>query len=299
MACARTVAVVVPSPATSEVLEATSRTICAPMFSSGSFSSISFATVTPSLVMSGEPNFFSITTLRPLGPRVTFTASARMFTPRRMDCRDSSPCRICFAISYFSFENLQRLNSSSHSFAKAGERMGHPPELLRGEGRFAGAFQDAEDFFLTHDQEVFAVDLDFRTGILAEQNAIARLHVEGEGLALVVGLAAADGDHFSLLRLVFGAVGDDDAAPGGLSLFYTTNNDAIVQGSQLSSHSWNSFQMLGSDWIAIHVGRLGRRLCCGHGTIMNFGFVPGAGSEGRKGKVAGSSASTQIRRVLM
>src|SRR5579864_3936505 len=33
MACARTVAVVVPSPATSLVLLATSRTICAPMFS--------------------------------------------------------------------------------------------------------------------------------------------------------------------------------------------------------------------------------------------------------------------------
>ena len=31
---------VVPSPAMSEVFEATSRTICAPMFSSGSFSSI-------------------------------------------------------------------------------------------------------------------------------------------------------------------------------------------------------------------------------------------------------------------
>src|SRR6266478_3140646 len=44
MACASTVAVVVPSPATSLVLEATSRTICAPMFSSGSRSSISLAT---------------------------------------------------------------------------------------------------------------------------------------------------------------------------------------------------------------------------------------------------------------
>jgi hypothetical protein len=45
--------VVVPSPATSEVLEATSRTIWAPMFSSASFNSISFATVTPSLVIRG------------------------------------------------------------------------------------------------------------------------------------------------------------------------------------------------------------------------------------------------------
>ncbi len=54
MAWARTVAVVVPSPATSEVLEATSRTICAPMFSSALPSSISLATVTPSLVMVGR-----------------------------------------------------------------------------------------------------------------------------------------------------------------------------------------------------------------------------------------------------
>ena len=55
IACASTVAVVVPSPATSLVLLATSRTICAPMFSNLSASSISFATVTPSLVMRGAP----------------------------------------------------------------------------------------------------------------------------------------------------------------------------------------------------------------------------------------------------
>ena len=55
IAWANTVAVVVPSPATSEVLEATSLTICAPMFSNLSFSSISLATDTPSLVMVGAP----------------------------------------------------------------------------------------------------------------------------------------------------------------------------------------------------------------------------------------------------
>ena len=52
---ARIVAVVVPSPAQSLVFEATSRTICAPMFSNLSSSSISLATVTPSLVMRGAP----------------------------------------------------------------------------------------------------------------------------------------------------------------------------------------------------------------------------------------------------
>jgi len=54
-ACASTVAVVVPSPALSEVLEATSFTICAPMFSNLSASSISLATDTPSLVIVGAP----------------------------------------------------------------------------------------------------------------------------------------------------------------------------------------------------------------------------------------------------
>ena len=74
MAWASTVAVVVPSPARSLVFDATSRTICAPMFSNLSASSISFATVTPSLVMRGAPNDLSSTTQRPFGPSVTFTA---------------------------------------------------------------------------------------------------------------------------------------------------------------------------------------------------------------------------------
>ena len=53
------VAVVVPSPATSLVLTAASRMSWAPMFSTGSSSSTSLATVTPSLVISGAPKDFS------------------------------------------------------------------------------------------------------------------------------------------------------------------------------------------------------------------------------------------------
>jgi hypothetical protein len=54
-AWASTVAVVVPSPAMSLVLVATSFTSWAPMFSNGSSSSISRAIDTPSLVMVGAP----------------------------------------------------------------------------------------------------------------------------------------------------------------------------------------------------------------------------------------------------
>src|SRR5690606_33364158 len=90
MAWARTVAVVVPSPATSSVFLATSLTSSAPIFSYGSSSSISLAMETPSLVMVGAPHFFSRTTLRPFGPRVTLTASARVFIPRSRPRRASS-----------------------------------------------------------------------------------------------------------------------------------------------------------------------------------------------------------------
>src|SRR5690606_41944728 len=47
--------------------------------------------VTPSLVMCGDPKERSITTLRPLGPSVTFTASARVFTPAIIFERAESP----------------------------------------------------------------------------------------------------------------------------------------------------------------------------------------------------------------
>src|SRR5271156_3393672 len=188
MAWARTVAVVVPSPATSEVFDATSRTICAPIFSSAFDSSISLATVTPSLVIVGEPNFFSITTLRPFGPSVTFTASARMLTPRRIACRESSPCRICFAIVLLLF-----LGSSTDQIA-----LNEAPEApimrrSRGIRHEVLLLEDAEDFFFAHDQQLFAVDLDLGARVLAEQDAVASLDVEREHLALVVRLALANG----------------------------------------------------------------------------------------------------------
>ena len=62
MAWASRVAVVVPSPATSFVAVATSRTSCAPWFSKTSSTSISRAIVTPSFVIVGAPNFLSRTT---------------------------------------------------------------------------------------------------------------------------------------------------------------------------------------------------------------------------------------------
>src|SRR4029079_3624969 len=201
MACASTVAVVVPSPATSDVLLATSYTICAPMFSSASLRSISFATVTPSLVMVGDPNFLSRITFRPRGPSVTLTALAKLFTPRRIPCREASPYTICFAIRLSRF-------------------------LL-------ACFDDRQHFVLAHDEVLLTINVDVLTRILAEQDYIARLYIERDAHAALFERAVARGDHRASLRLLLRGVRDNDSAALLLTFFVATDDDSIVERSDI------------------------------------------------------------------
>src|SRR6267378_7065414 len=209
MAWASTVAVVVPSPATSEVLDATSFTICAPMFSNLFSSSISLATVTPSLVMVGAPHDFSMMTLRPLGPSVTLTASASVLTPWRIASRARTSNRISLAAIW----------STSYSDLKSKVES---RKLL---------FDDAEDVFLAHHQDLLAFHLDLGAGVLREEDAVADLDVERADLAVLEDLAVADGEHLTLDRLLLRRVGDDDSALGLLLLGHTLDDDAILQRS--------------------------------------------------------------------
>src|SRR6266545_2149762 len=158
MAWARTVAVVVPSPATSEVW---------------------------------EPKLFSMTTLRPLGPSVTLTASASVLTPLRMASRARWSKRISLAdiLAFLSF----------------GER-GLP------------VLDDAEDVLLAHDEVLLAVELHLGAGVLGEEHPVPGLDVERPDLAVLEHLAVARGQHLALDRLLLGGVGDDDAALGLLFL---------------------------------------------------------------------------------
>ena len=65
---------------------------------------MSFATVTPSFVTWGAPNFFPITTFLPFGPNVTFTASANVSTPDFNPLRASVLNLMIFLdITYFFF----------------------------------------------------------------------------------------------------------------------------------------------------------------------------------------------------
>src|SRR5215469_9611301 len=242
MACARTVAVVVPSPATSLVLLATSRTICAPMFSRGSRSSISFATVTPSLVMIGAPNFFSITALRPLGPRVIFTASARAFTPRRIAWREFSPVTICFAIGTFLLRSMLaglRLPTSNYwvELLKGEPRSDNGEDLLAVLllRRLRRAAKLREDLLFAQNEQLFAVNLDFTAAVFAEQHPVADVHIQRDALALLA-LAGADGDHFALLRLFLCGVRDDDAPLDGFLLFNALHDHTVVERGEIDCH---------------------------------------------------------------
>src|SRR5687767_10816479 len=233
IAWASTVAVVVPSPAKSDDFEATSRTIWAPMFSNLSSSSISLATVTPSLVMRGAPNDLSSTTLRPLGPRVTLTALARMSTPRSILSRAST-------------ENLTSLAAIVIS-----------PIQFPGEAPLSGFLarrfdvgEDAHDVALFHDQVVVAIDLDLGTRPLAEQHALSNLHIDGNELAVLVASARADGNDFALLRLLLDGVRDDDSA-GGLFLGGDALDDnAIVKRTKFHAvllSNWKGLEILMND----------------------------------------------------
>src|SRR5579872_3547596 len=197
IAWASTVAVVVPSPAMSLVFEATSRTICAPMFSNLSASSISLATVTPSLVMRGAPNDLSSTTLRPFGPSVTLTASARMLTPRSIRSRASPENLTSLAAIFLSFQ----LRSGDH----------------------------AHDVGLFHDDQLFAVELDLGARPLAEQDAVAFLDVHRHQLAVFAAGAGTARNDLAFHRLFLGGVRDNDAA-GGLRLrIHALHQHAVMQ----------------------------------------------------------------------
>src|SRR3989440_10507675 len=205
IAWASTVAVVVPSPATSSVDVATSRTSCAPWFSKASSTSISRAIVTPSFVIVGAPNFLSNTTYRPFGPSVTLTASARMLTPRSSERRASS------------------LNFSSLCAIQ------FPPWLGGRTGRLTRADHLREHVGLAQDQNVVGAELDLGAAVLRKDDFVALGNVHGDDVPLVVAAARADREDVAALRLLFRGVGQDDPARRRFLFLEDLDDEAISQ----------------------------------------------------------------------
>src|SRR5581483_10646319 len=110
--------------------------------------------------------------------------------------------------------------------------------LLAGSHRLAlgGAGDNSQNFFFAHDDEFFAIQLDLCAGILAEQNAVAFLHIQRADLPFFADFALAHRNDLALLRLVLGGIGDNDSTASGLTLFHAPDQDAVMQRSKLSSH---------------------------------------------------------------
>src|SRR5438270_2172471 len=204
MVWARIVAVVVPSPATSLVLVATSRSSCAPVFSIASLSSISRTIVTPSLVTVGAPNFFSRTTLRPLGPRVMRTDWATVSMPFLRCCRASTSNVTCFAICV--------------------------PLLLL---LLAVAGEDRQHVFLRDDQVLDLVDLEFVAGVLGVEHLVADLELHRHLGAVVQDPSGPHGLDDALLGLLLGGVRKDNPALGLFLFLDRLDHYAVGQRSQV------------------------------------------------------------------
>src|SRR5829696_2911118 len=159
-----------------------------------------------------------MTTLRPLGPSVTFTALARVSTPRSMRSRASVEKRTSLAAMSLP-PGLGELVS-----AKGGSG-----RLLLGDR----LLDDAHDVGFLHDQEILAVDPHLGAGPLAEQHAIARPDVERRQLAVLVAGARPDGHDFAFLRLLFGGIRNDDAALRLLIRLDAADDDTVMQRTKL------------------------------------------------------------------
>src|ERR1700730_6910806 len=220
IAAASTVAVVVPSPAASADLEATSRTICAPMFSNLSSSSISLATVTPSLVMRGAPNDLSSTTLRPLGPSVTRTASVGMSTPRHI--RSLASTENFTSLAAILLLRYVRMRQRVRGLL-AGDRL----------------IEHAHDVALLHDEVIDAVDLDLGAGPFSEQHAVASLQVDRDQLAVLVAATGTDGDDLAFGGFLLRGIGNDNPACGLVFGVDARDHDAVVKRTKLHRYSPN------------------------------------------------------------
>src|SRR3954471_2135652 len=222
-ACASTVAVVVPSPATSLVLVATFFASWAPRFSNGSSSSTSRAIVTPSLVMAGAPNFLSRTTLRPRGPRVTLTVSASLSTPRSSERRGSSLNLMILAMPDLS---VRRPGDGTNDRPGTRDRAAGAVGVLSG-GR--SLLHDGEQVAGREDQVVLAAVAHLGAAVFRVDDHVADVDVEGDAVAVVVDAAGAHGDDRALLRLLLGGVRDDQTGGGGGLGLVGLDHDAVLQ----------------------------------------------------------------------
>src|SRR6266851_4007732 len=108
------------------------------------------------------------------------------------------------------------------------------PRLLSG-ATPRGLFDDGEHVLFPQDQILLVVQLDLGARVLAEEDLVAGLHVQGDLLAVLVHLPAPDRDDLALLGLLLRGVRDDDPALLDLFLLLPLDEDSVMQRTNLHS----------------------------------------------------------------
>src|SRR5580700_2091203 len=110
---------------------------------------------------------------------------------------------------------------------------GHPRKKLdaRSGGLLLGrgALEHPHDVALLHDQVLDTVDLDLGAGPLAEQHAVARMHIDRDQLAALITAAGTDRNDLALRRLLLGRIRDDEAAGSAFLGIDALDDDTIVK----------------------------------------------------------------------
>src|SRR5690606_32325684 len=143
-------------------------------------------------------------TLRPFGPRVTLTASARASTPLRSFARASTS-------NISSFAAICRVSWNSGGWGSA--------EL-------------GEDVRGLDDHDLVAIDRERRPAVLPVEHLVADLEVDRHPLPLLEP-ARADRDHAALGRLLLGGVGDVEPPAHLLGLITRHDHDAMLERGDL------------------------------------------------------------------
>jgi hypothetical protein len=89
-----------------------------------------------------------------------------------------------------------------------------------------------------------AVDLHLGPRVLAEEDPVTDLDVDGADLAALQGLAVSDGHDLALDRFLLRRVRDDDPALGLLFLGDALDDDAVLEGPDLGHGSVPSYRGL-------------------------------------------------------
>ena len=82
-----------------------------------------------------------------------------------------------------------------------------------------------------HDQELFALDANLGSAVLAEEDLVANLEVTGTHMSTFEDLALADCDNCSVNGLFGGRIGNCDAPRGGAIFLQALHDDTVMKGT--------------------------------------------------------------------